>query len=342
MIQKVSDTFMLLDDSVVENAFREDDAFALLTDFLSNTSSPSRHAVFVDVLTEVPGGGGDETAQVAISVTDGMSSKLRGDAVYFVRAPGWEGRALDLTVDSDDALSWGTVSGNVLQTFDNMLSKQYRPLFDARRNWGKSAPAHTASYLGTFDKFSALLSESLRTLKSGLELRKPDSRYDLDSVSLRADAAPSPELMVHFVELLEEWCRQTEGYLDESDQGRYDDLDAGPETELEYWRRRMQRLTSITEQLKTKECKTVIAILGGVSKSIHDYGVDQSTVAALMRRWKLIDINITEAANEAKVRRVCSICVLVAVVHGGPCRKPCWRAVPSHVNDCLDVVRRTT
>lgn len=31
--------------------------------------------------------------------------------------------------------------------------------------------------------------------------------------------------------------------------------DTGPKGELEYWRNRMQRLTSITEQLKRKVCK---------------------------------------------------------------------------------------
>lgn len=62
----------------------------------------------------------------------------------------------------------------------------------------------------------------------------------------------------------------------------------------------MQRLTSITEQLKTRECKTVIAVLQSVAKGAQDVGVDRTTVLSLMRRWRQIDINITEAANEAK------------------------------------------
>lgn len=35
--------------------------------------------------------------------------------------------------------------------------------------------------------------------------------------------------------------------------------DTGPKGELEYWRNRMQRLTSITEQLKRKVCKRTVA-----------------------------------------------------------------------------------
>jgi dynein heavy chain len=40
----------------------------------------------------------------------------------------------------------------------------------------------------------------------------------------------------------------------------------GPMSELDYWRRRMQQLTNITEQLKTKDCKMVIGALSSVTK----------------------------------------------------------------------------
>ena len=53
----------------------------------------------------------------------------------------------------------------------------------------------------------------------------------------------------------EEWCSETEKLLAESDNGRQESDDAGPETELEYWRNRMAKFNSITEQLKGRECK---------------------------------------------------------------------------------------
>lgn len=50
----------------------------------------------------------------------------------------------------------------------------------------------------------------------------------------------------------------------------------GPLTESHVWHRRQKHLVGITEQLKTKECKGVIAILiTGKSK--------------LLKKWKLID-----------------------------------------------------
>jgi len=41
----------------------------------------------------------------------------------------------------------------------------------------------------------------------------------------------------------------------------------GPDTELEYWRNRMAKFNSITEQLKSKECKLVLGVaMAGRSK----------------------------------------------------------------------------
>jgi dynein heavy chain len=61
------------------------------------------------------------------------------------------------------------------------------------------------------------------------------------------------------------------------------------------------RLTSITEQLKSKSVKSVIAILTSASRyTENDAYVDFQRVTSLLSQWREIDILITEAANEAK------------------------------------------
>jgi hypothetical protein len=51
-------------------------------------------------------------------------------------------------------------------------------------------------------------------------------------------------------------------------------------------------------QLKRKDCKNVIGLLSTLTKNSAD--PSKQKVIALLRRWKQIDVNITEAANEAK------------------------------------------
>ena len=61
---------------------------------------------------------------------------------------------------------------------------------------------------------------------------------------------------------MEEWCAQITRYLNEppKEEGGGRDRLPGPRSVLEHWRGRMTRLTSITEQLKLKECKNVLAV----------------------------------------------------------------------------------
>ena len=54
----------------------------------------------------------------------------------------------------------------------------------------------------------------------------------------------------------------------------------------------MQRLTNITEQLKTKDCKNVIVVLTSLTKSDNGSGNSDSSMYALLRRWKQIDVKI--------------------------------------------------
>ena len=63
--------------------------------------------------------------------------------------------------------------------------------------------------------------------------------------------------------------------------------DAGPDTELEYWRSRMAKFNSITEQLKGKECRLVLGVSMAARSQAH-------------KEWKAIDMKVTDAANESK------------------------------------------
>lgn len=70
----------------------------------------------------------------------------------------------------------------------------------------------------------------------------------------------------------------------------------GPKCEVEYWRTRTQQLS---DQLKRKECRYVIGILSAHTKGVITDQAKMKTIA-LLRKWKQIDIETTEAANEAK------------------------------------------
>ena len=114
--------------------------------------------------------------------------------------------------------------------------------------WGEASTDQRNEFLLSLDLFSRSLMESIRSLSGGLELSKPDERIELLGAAAISDVA----LITTTINLLQEWCNNIDKYLDDSNRGKWETSDSGPDTELNYWKSRMQRLTSITEQLKVR------------------------------------------------------------------------------------------
>ena len=208
-----------------------------------------------------------------------------------------EKHGIDPTKSTDSAMTYGVID-SPLRTLEVVMRNIYRPLIHAAppNAWGKASNEEKNELMVGVDNFVHDLEENLKSLNSGLELRKPEAYFE----TMGNAAALDPAAVSHYMELLEEWCTRIDNYLDDSDRSRWETNDSGPDSELEYWRRRTQRLTSITDQLKTRSCKSVIGVLTSVTKNPENVSIDKQRVITLVRQWKQIDLNITEAANEAK------------------------------------------
>ena len=215
---------------------------------------------------------------------------------YFIRnIP--NGVPLDLLKSGETDLLFGELGKSALGTIEAILSQSYRPMLDTYDNWGKVDDEQKNDFISEIGSFITNINEALNSFASGLELRAPNPKT-IRAVEVKAHRTALPaEAVDHFEELLNEWCNEIERYLKEPSSNGYDE-DVGPRGELENWRNKMQKLTSITEQLKRPDCKQVINVLIALTKSNSD--PNKQNITNLLRRWKSIDVNITEAANEAK------------------------------------------
>lgn len=80
--------------------------------------------------------------------------------------------------------------------------------------------------------------------------------------------------------------------------GRPKQSDVGPRSELEYWRKRMQKLTCLSEEMRSPHCLEVQKILQSINKSSPDS--TESNIYLLQSQWRTQDMKVTEALNEAK------------------------------------------
>ncbi|KAJ8385596.1 hypothetical protein AAFF_G00184580 [Aldrovandia affinis] len=83
------------------------------------------------------------------------------------------------------------------------------------------------------------------------------------------------------------WAQQIEQVLTESEQMRKEADDIGPSAELEHWKSRTATFNSLLDEVKSPHVKKVMGVL-------------QVAKSRTLRRWKELDGNITNAANEAK------------------------------------------
>ena len=231
-----------------------------------------------------------------LTISDGSSGLMMHKCCYFIRNVA-NGTALDLAKSGDPDLLYGELGASSLGTIEAILSQSYRPLIDVYDNWGKVDEEQKSDFINEIGAFINNINEALNSFASGLELRSPDPKI-IKAVEVKGHrTALPPDAVDHFESLLNEWCNQIEKYLNQPAQN-VDNDDVGPRGELEYWRGRMQKLTSITEQLKRPDCKQVINVLSALTKAATDTG--KQNIVNLLRRWKQIDVNITESANEAK------------------------------------------
>lgn len=193
-----------------------------------------------------------------------------------------------------------------------MLTSQYVPLGVNSNEWGQANVEQKDSFNFELTRFTKSISTALDSFKNGPLLRRSDnpvfkSFHAVDKKSLMQSISDKSALFSHLEDLLEEWCEQIESYLSPCDARSKDarskessmsSLDLGPKGELNYWRSRMQLVTSVTEQVNSDHCKQVIDLLSEATKSPSDES--KAKIMLLLRRWRQVDVFITETANEAK------------------------------------------
>ncbi len=264
------------------------------------------------------GGGEGGSTSPSLVLSDGSSSRElpQGKCCYFLRC-GKDRVPLEAAVLDDSNLLFGEMSLNALAGVSSMLGGLLKPLCQQHPGWKDTEKAQRAEFLGETDRFTKALQDGQHSLAGGLELKAGMSDAILNNVIDGEVQNLSPDVISQYEGLLEGWYDQAMQYLEAPPPGgmltttttsgsstngkgmQNTTAEFGPRRELQYWRNRMQRLSSISGQLRRRECQVVVAVLSTICRSDS---MDQSTqrISALLRRWKQMDIDIMEAAVEAK------------------------------------------
>jgi dynein heavy chain len=205
--------------------------------------------------------------------TTGERERVRGRCFFFVRMN--NAKALDIkNIETD--ITYGEVPPNILESFQVTLSQVFTPAIGTQ-DWGKSTEEERTEFHTQLEKFNQTLNDAAMSLQGGIELRKPDKLGEVENKQAAyMRAAIDENTLAHCESVVEEWCSQTEGLLAESEENRREPEDAGPDTELIFWRNRMAKFNSVAEQLKSKESKFVLGVVTTAKSKVCNSNLNNS------------------------------------------------------------------
>ena len=186
----------------------------------------------------------------------------------------------------------GELSASALDAFRTLMSDLYLPVLREQENaWGAAPEEASSDFLLGSSRFVGVLGTAANSLQGGVELRKYDRKFAADNVEPTpancAKLAADADTLAHFDAVLADWCTQTDRLIEDSDHARREPEDAGPGTELSFWRERMAKLNSVLEQLKARDARLVLQTC-----------LAASTPAAA--NWHGVEGRLTEALSETK------------------------------------------
>jgi len=240
-----------IEESVAEKRLTFDKA--VVNSFLEG-KDPSALRFFYQVPESKDGHPVPANAKPVLTVA-GPEERLVGKCVYFVRlAPK---PVTEKTVEAD--IATGELNGNTLEIFKSLVADLYVPILEEQTAWGKAPQDNAKQFVAGAHKFGDMLGLATASLRGAVELRAPEPEFAKGEPKPSAfhAAAQNEAATAHFVSCMEDWCAAVDEALRATDAS---DAEAGPDTELEYWRTRMAALNYVQEQLKTPERRWVLGV----------------------------------------------------------------------------------
>ncbi|KFQ30560.1 Dynein heavy chain 5, axonemal, partial [Mesitornis unicolor] len=230
-----------------------------------------------------------------VFVTEGKAVALTGVCVIFIRSSLFKPITTENIYQEVNFNMMNVGRDGLLKSIEQLIAEIFIPALQTMgHGWAELGEPQQASnikqdFICSLGAFVSVLSGTQQSLLEKVNLKTCET-YDLKTLKGPSDyliAANSIDALEKIEVCMKGWTKQIEQILAENDQLRKEADDLGPRAELDYWKKRLTKFSYLTDQLKSPDVKAVLGVLA-VAKS------------KLLKKWRALDIRITDAANEAK------------------------------------------
>jgi dynein heavy chain len=232
-------------------------------------------------------------------VSHGDKIKLHDKGVYFLRTTDEKG--VTLNVGSDNQVLFGQISEHSVYSLNTIINQVFKPMVEQLDDWGKCEEDQKKEFTSYFEKFANELKEALKSLSQNINLEEYPAQYEQEAKNIHSSKAPSNDMINDFEKLFNKWSDQIAQALDSTEKNEKRDDKSDPRQELDFWKQKMRQLTGISEQLRSKNCRTVYNVLSAASQNTSEQmGKPRDKIYLATSKWRAIELRVTEALNEAK------------------------------------------
>ena len=229
----------------------------------------------------------------------GSDQKIIGKGVFFLRNVK-PGTAISGQGTNDEQVLFGEVSEHTVSALKTLINNVYKPMLEKMNSedWKMCEADQQKEFKQTFEKFAKELIEAQESFKSNIVL---DPLTDRLRTGLREGRTSEVSLILEYAAIFSKWQDKINQYIEDANAERRYDKDDGPVKELDYWKQRMRKLTQVSEQLGSKNCRAVYDLLDQACESSQEQlGVNYQKIYMATSNWRGIDNKITESLSEAK------------------------------------------
>ena len=203
----------------------------------------------------------DDASPPVLCLQNSLPSHAVNEMMYFIHQTVNDTETVITVENFEQKVQYGTVSGDAMDSFLRMMQNFYLPIFLSNKTWPESVRKELN---GQLHRFMALLTDTTFQLKGHTVLYVPN-----EDISFPEKAAKSKDLVQRLESLLVHWTRQIKEVINNQHTSESTES-SGPLEEIEFWRRRCDDLSSISNQLNREEVKRITHVLEIAKSSYLD------------------------------------------------------------------------